>query len=94
MREGPISPASAEITALRALAWVVGDQDRAGRFLASTGCDADTLRRRAGEAEMLGAVLDFLLDDEGSLLAFADAADLPAQSVALARVALPGAMPR
>lgn len=94
MREAPASPASAEITALRALAWVVGDQDRAQRFLALTGCDADTLRLRAGEADVLGAVLDFLLDDEGSLLAFADAADLPAQSVALARIALPGAMPR
>lgn len=94
MREMRIPSVSAEVTALRALAWVVGDQDRAQRFLALTGCDADTLRLRAGEAEVLGAVLDFLLDDERSLLAFADAADLPAQSVALARVALPGLMPR
>jgi hypothetical protein len=88
-------PASfAEVTALRALAWVVTDQDRAMRFLALTGCDAETLRCRAGEAEVLGAVLDFLMDDEASLLAFADQADMPAQSVALARLALPGAMER
>ncbi|WP_043743667.1 DUF3572 domain-containing protein [Paramagnetospirillum magneticum] len=89
-----MSPNSAEVTALRALAWVVTDQDRATRFLTATGCDSDTLRRRAGEAEILGAVLDFLLDDEASLLAFADEVNLPAQSVALARFALPGAMPR
>jgi hypothetical protein len=90
MREVKSSPASAEVTALRALAWVVTDQDRAMRFLALTGCDAETLRLRAGEADVLGAVLDFLMDDEASLLAFADEADVPAQSVALARVALPG----
>lgn len=94
MPSHPMSPLSAEVTALRALAWVAGEEDRAARFLALTGCDADTLRRRAGEPEVLGAVLDFLLEDEGSLLAFADAADLPAQSVALSRLALPGAMPR
>lgn len=94
MRDAKSSSASAEVTALRALAWVVTDQDRALRFLAQTGCDAKTLRRRAGEAEILGAVLDFLMEDESSLLAFADQADLPAQSVALARLALPGAMER
>lgn len=94
MRNPMVGPEAAEITALRALAWVVTDQDRATRFLTATGCDCQTLRHRAGEAEVLGAVLDFLLDDEASLLAFADEVDLPAQSVALARIALPGAMPR
>jgi hypothetical protein len=94
MRKTTFSLASAEVTALRALAWVVTDQDRAMRFLALTGFDAETLRRRAGEAEVLGAVLDFLMDDEASLMAFSDQADLPAQSVALARLALPGAMER
>jgi hypothetical protein len=81
-----------DVTALRALAWVVSDQDRATRFLALTGCDADTLRRRAGEPDVLGAVLDFLLEDEAALLAFADDCDLPAQAVALSRAALPGAI--
>lgn len=94
MRDAMLSTASAEVTALQALAWVVTDQDRAIRFLTQTGCDAETLRLRAGEAEVLGAVLDFLLDDEASLLAFADEVDLPAQSVALARFALPGAIRR
>ena len=85
---------AAEVTALRALAWVVSDEDRASRFLALTGCDGVTLRQRAGDADMLGAVLDFLLEDESSLLAFADSVDLPAQAVAMARISLPGAMPR
>lgn len=94
MRDAMISPASAEVTALRALAWVVTDHDRAMRFLDLTGCDPETLRQRAGEVDVLGAVLDFLLDDEAALRAFADEADLPAQSVALARFALPGALRR
>ncbi|EME71984.1 hypothetical protein H261_00355 [Paramagnetospirillum caucaseum] len=94
MRDTMLSQASAEVTALRALAWVVTDQERGMRFLALTGCDAATLRRRAGETDVLGAVLDFLLDDETALRAFADEVDLPAQSVALARFALPGALRR
>lgn len=94
MHDTLVSFASAEVTALRALAWLVADQDRALRFLALTGCDCDTLRQRAGEADVLGAVLDYLLDDESALRAFADDVDLPAQSVALARHALPGAFRR
>ena len=94
MRDAPMPPSAAEVTALRALAWVVGEQERAARFLALTGFAPGTLRRRAGEAEVLGAVLDFLLEDEAALLAFADAAGVAAHSVALARAALPGATPR
>lgn len=86
------APPSAEVTALRALAWLVGDEDRTMRFLAITGCDAEALRRRAGEPEVLGAVLDFLLEDEAALLDFAAFADMPPNTVAAARRFLPGTM--
>lgn len=80
------------MTALRALAWLVGEEERAQRFLASTGCDFETLRRRAGEPEVLGAVLDFLLGDEAALLDFAATAELAPNMVAAARRFLPGTM--
>ena len=63
--------------ALRALAWVLGEEDRAGRFLALTGLDPDDLRARAGSAEVGAATLGFLLAHEPDLVACAQALGEP-----------------
>ena len=57
---------------LGALAWICADERRADRLLALTGITPDTLRRRAGEAEILAAVGRFLADHEPDLLACAE----------------------
>lgn len=67
-----MSPQSAEILGLQALGWLAGDADRLDRFLAISGADAGILRQAAGDPHMLGAVLGFLLSDEGLLLAFCE----------------------
>ena len=54
--------------ALRALAAVIADEALRERFLALTGFDTDTLRARAGEADVLGAVIDFLAGNEADLV--------------------------
>ena len=59
--------------ALGALAWTVGDGDRAGRLLALTGLDPDDLRARAGEPALLAAVIGFLAAHEPDLIACAEA---------------------
>lgn len=59
--------------ALRALAWIVAEPDRAGRFLALTGLDPDDLRRRAGDPAVLVATLCFLENHEPDLIACAAA---------------------
>jgi Protein of unknown function (DUF3572) len=82
----------AEIIALQALAWLITDEDRAGRFLTLTGCDGETLRQRAGQPEVLGSVLDFLLEDEATLLDFAQSADMDPTIIPRARRYLPGTM--
>ena len=91
-RDSGPSREQAEVVALRALAWLVADEDLAGRFLAMTGCDGETLRQRAGLPEVLGSVLDFLLENETALLDFTQDAGLDPDSIGQARLRLPGAM--
>ncbi len=81
----------AETLALRALAEVVGDADLGPRFLDLTGLDVATLRARAGEPEMLAAVLGFLNQHEPSLIAVAHALDVKPAALAAAQAQLGGA---
>lgn len=54
----------AETIALDALVFLAAGPERIERFLRQSGLEAATLKARAGEAETLRAVLDFLLADE------------------------------
>ncbi|WP_067734550.1 DUF3572 family protein [Novosphingobium naphthalenivorans] len=59
---------------------MLGDADRAARFLALTGLTPDDLRASLGESATLGAVLDFLCAHEPDLIGAADALGVtPAQ---------------
>lgn len=71
--------------ALRALAWTLGDGDRADRLLAVTGLDADDLRARAAESAVLDAVLGFLEAHEPDLLACAEALGASPEALVRAR---------
>jgi hypothetical protein len=71
---------------LGALAWICGDDDRAGRLLALTGMDGNDLRARATDPIILAATGEFLADHEPDLIACAEALDCtPAALVAAAR---------
>lgn len=60
----------AETLALDALAFLAGNPGQIGRFLGNSGLDAAELRLRAAEPDMLRAVLDFLLTDDGLVADF------------------------
>ncbi|HUS52486.1 MAG TPA: DUF3572 domain-containing protein [Thermohalobaculum sp.] len=90
MRLEPMVRPQAEALAVQALAWMAGDPELIGRFLAATGAGPADLRVRAAEPEFLGFVLDFLLSDEAALVAFAAAANIRPDLPMRARVALPG----
>ena len=70
--------------ALAALGWTLGDPTRAQRLLDVTGLDVDTLRERATEPALLGAVLGFLESHEPDLIACAEALDMPAADLVAA----------
>ena len=73
-----------ETLALRALAWIMGDDELGPRFLDITGIAIDDLRARAGARDVLVATLSFLNSHEPSLLAAAAALDIKPGAIMLA----------
>lgn len=82
----------AETLALRALAFIAGDEERFQRFLVATGTTADDVRQRAAEPDFLSGVFDHMLADEALLVAFAEEAELAPSKIVAARYRLPGAV--
>ena len=75
---------AAEIVALQALAWIMGDDRLGPRLLATTGLEVADLRIRASDPGVLAAVLDFLAANEPDLIACADAIGLKPADIAAA----------
>lgn len=86
----PLTEQSAEVIALEALGWLVGNEDLLPVFLGSTGAGEMELRTRATDPEFLASVLDFILLDDAWVTGFADAAGQPPEIILRARAALPG----
>ncbi|HEX9462223.1 MAG TPA: DUF3572 family protein [Alphaproteobacteria bacterium] len=82
---------AAEAIALTALAHVLEDTDRAGRFCTATGLGGAELAGYVRDPVFLGGVLDFVLDDEALLVEVAAAAQVSPETLAAARRRLPGA---
>lgn len=85
-----MSQESAETLGLQALAWLAGNEDLWPVFLGATGASAEDARTRAGDAEFLGSVMDFLLMDDAWITGFCDAQGLAYDMPMRARAALPG----
>ena len=78
----------AEIVAIQALTFVAGDPERLGLFLAESGLGPETLRTAAANPQFLASVLDFVMRDDATVKAFADASQLHPTNVAAARQVL------
>ncbi len=85
-----MTPDQAETLALQALAHVAAHEDLLGAFLVSSGADLDGLRAGASDPAFLGAVLDFLLQEDDRVPALAAALGVAPTLPAQARAALPG----
>ncbi|HEY2032616.1 MAG TPA: DUF3572 domain-containing protein [Rhizomicrobium sp.] len=85
-----MTPANAEIIALKGLGFLANSGAPMDRFLAITGTDPGELRHRAEEPEFLAAVMDFFLSDEVLLTNFCEDASIDPQDIQIARQALPG----
>ncbi len=82
---------AAQTLALKALTHLAGDGDNLLRFLRISGLEPDDLRQRAGDPELLAAVIDFLLSDEALCTGFSAAEGIDPRMLHAARRALPGA---
>jgi hypothetical protein len=81
---------SAETVALRALAWLAARDDLLPLFLDASGTDLADLRTRAGDADFLASVVEFVLSDDAWVIAFAQENGLPFEALSRARAGLPG----
>lgn len=84
METNPNLGQEADIIALRALGWVLQDQDRAERLLALTGLDPRELRSGLEDPAMLASLLGFLANHEPDLIACAEALGLAPAKLAAA----------
>ncbi len=82
--------AAAEGLAIAALAFIAGDPERLGRFLALTGIGPESIRAAAHEPRFLLGVLDHLAGEEPLLLAFAAENSIPPSAVMEARDTIAG----
>ena len=89
-RKDHLTRGEAEEIAVRGLGFLAGEPEALGRFLALTGIGPADLRQAAAEPGFLAGVLEFFMEDESLLLAFATNAGLRPTMVAAARYALVG----
>ncbi|MGB0959600.1 MAG: DUF3572 domain-containing protein [Halocynthiibacter sp.] len=80
----------AETIALKALAWLVGNEDLLPVFMGATGISETDIRARAADPDFLISVLDFLTMDDAWVIAFCDAHNLSYDTPRNARQSLPG----
>ncbi len=86
-----MSPERAEVIALQALSWLVGNDELCPVFLGATGGSTDDLRARATDPAFQASVLEFITMDDAWVIAFCDTIDLAYDQPLRARYALPGA---
>ena len=80
----------AETCALEMLGWLAGQDELFPVFLGATGAGEADVRARAGDADFLAAVVDFLLMDDAWVIACATAIGRRPEEIATIRLALQG----
>ena len=79
---------AAESLAIQALAYLAGEPERLGRFLALSGLGPEQVRRAAAEPRFLAGVLEYLSSDESLLLGFAEHVRVDPAEISRAQAAL------
>ncbi len=80
----------AEVVAIRATEWLIGNDRLLAEFMALTGISVADIRNQIAEPEFLASILDFLLASDRRVVQFCDDASLSAELPMLARAAMPG----
>ena len=90
MRRAVLDADQASLIALKALAYIAEDEERLSRFLLLTGVEADYVPSAMESPEFQAAVLEYLLADEPTLLAFCAAVQIEPEAPAAALNILAG----
>jgi len=89
-RVNRITREAAEALGIQALAYLAGDPERLGRFLALSGLGPETIRAAAHDPGFLAGVLEYIAGDEALLVAFAEHVQAAPEHVAQAQGVLAG----
>lgn len=81
---------AASVLGLQALSWIASDEALFGGFLAQAGTDAADVRARATDPVFLGFVLDFILQEDATVIGFAENIRVSPEEIVRARHNLPG----
>ncbi|MBF0268877.1 MAG: DUF3572 domain-containing protein [Alphaproteobacteria bacterium] len=80
----------AETIALKAMAYIAADEELMPRFINLTGCSSiEDIRDRLADRSFLGSVLDFILGNEPTTIAFSESQSMAPEIPMLARAKLP-----
>ncbi len=79
-----------EDIALKALLWLLGNEDLLPVFIGATGVSGADMRAGAQDPVFLASVLDFLMMDDAWIIAFCDGEGLAYDAPMQARAHLPG----
>ncbi|MEM1352251.1 MAG: DUF3572 domain-containing protein [Pseudomonadota bacterium] len=85
-----IARESAEIVALQVLSWLAANDDLFPIFQSASGASSFDIQAGAHDPAFLGAVLDFVLQDDAWVVACCDHLGLDYDHLARNRAALPG----
>ncbi|MBZ0261381.1 MAG: DUF3572 domain-containing protein [Hyphomicrobiales bacterium] len=83
---------TSQTIALKALGYLAADEGLLEPFLGATGLAVADLRTGATDSVFLAGILDYFLQNEALLLAFAGASELAPETIVRARQGLPGAL--
>lgn len=89
-----MEPDEASVVALRVLDWMAQADDMLGHFLSSSGMAPDDLRDNLADTQVQASILDFVLQDDAWVLAWAEHAQSSPEHILQARHALPGGTER
>ncbi len=91
MKPTSITASEASSIALNLIGFIVSDEERLERFLASSGLMLSDLKDGAAKPQFQGFVLEYALQDEKLILDFALQSGNKAEIIQTARYSLPGA---
>ena len=85
-----MTPEAAQVVAIQALAWLVGNDELLPVFMGSTGISAEDLKARVEDTSLLVSVMDFILMEDQRVLDFCEVAGFDPHKLQYVRYTLPG----
>ena len=85
-----MTPEAAQVVAIQALGWLMGNNELLPVFMGSTGISAEDLKASLEDTSLLVTLMDFILMEDQWVLDFCDVSGFDPHKLQSVRHALPG----